>query len=99
MVADIEQQCQSNTIFASNTSSLPISQIAAQAQRPENVIGRHYFSPVEKMPLVEIIPHEGTSQETIARVVNFARKQGKTPIVVKDMAGFLRKPYFSALCK
>ena len=88
MVADIEQQCQSNTIFASNTSSLPISQIAAQAQRPENVIGLHYFSPVEKMPLVEIIPHEGTSQETIARVVNFARKQGKTPIVVKDMAGF-----------
>jgi 3-hydroxyacyl-CoA dehydrogenase/enoyl-CoA hydratase/3-hydroxybutyryl-CoA epimerase len=88
MVADVEQQCQANTIFASNTSSLPISQIAAQATRPENVIGLHYFSPVEKMPLVEIIPHEGTSQETIARVVNFARKQGKTPIVVKDMAGF-----------
>ena len=88
MVADIERECQDNTIFASNTSSLPISQIAAQAARPENVIGLHYFSPVEKMPLVEIIPHEGTSQETIARVVNFARKQGKTPIVVKDMAGF-----------
>ncbi|WP_254911148.1 fatty acid oxidation complex subunit alpha FadJ [Pseudoalteromonas sp. A601] len=88
MVADVEQQCQDNTIFASNTSSLPISQIAAEATRPENVIGLHYFSPVEKMPLVEIIPHEGTSQETIARVVNFARKQGKTPIVVKDMAGF-----------
>ena len=88
MVADVEQQCQENTIFASNTSSLPISQIAANATRPENVIGLHYFSPVEKMPLVEIIPHEGTSQETIARVVNFARKQGKTPIVVKDMAGF-----------
>jgi 3-hydroxyacyl-CoA dehydrogenase/enoyl-CoA hydratase/3-hydroxybutyryl-CoA epimerase len=88
MVADIERECQDNTIFASNTSSLPISKIAAQAARPENVIGLHYFSPVEKMPLVEIIPHEGTSQETIARVVNFARKQGKTPIVVKDMAGF-----------
>ncbi|MGS0536127.1 fatty acid oxidation complex subunit alpha FadJ [Pseudoalteromonas sp. SaAl2] len=88
MVADVERECQDNTIFASNTSSLPISQIAAQAARPENVIGLHYFSPVEKMPLVEIIPHEGTSQETIARVVNFARKQGKTPIVVKDMAGF-----------
>ena len=88
MVADVERECQDNTIFASNTSSLPISQIAAEATRPENVIGLHYFSPVEKMPLVEIIPHEGTSKETIARVVNFARKQGKTPIVVKDMAGF-----------
>ena len=88
MVSDVEQQCQENTIFASNTSSLPISQIAEKAQRPENVIGLHYFSPVEKMPLVEVIPHKGTSQETIARVVNFARKQGKTPIVVKDKAGF-----------
>ncbi|WP_404339044.1 fatty acid oxidation complex subunit alpha FadJ [Pseudoalteromonas mariniglutinosa] len=88
MVADIERECQTNTIFASNTSSLPIAQIAAQAARPENVIGLHYFSPVEKMPLVEIIPHQGTSEQTIARVVNFARKQGKTPIVVKDMAGF-----------
>ena len=89
MVADVERECQDNTIFASNTSSLPIAQIAADAARPENVIGLHYFSPVEKMPLVEIIPHEGTSEETIARVVNFARKQGKTPIVVKDMAGFM----------
>ena len=88
MVADVERECQDNTIFASNTSSLPIAQIAADAARPENVIGLHYFSPVEKMPLVEIIPHAGTSEETIARVVNFARKQGKTPIVVKDMAGF-----------
>ncbi len=88
MVADIERECQQSTIFASNTSSLPISQIAAQAQRPENVIGLHYFSPVEKMPLVEIIPHAGTAKETIERVVNFARKQGKTPIVVKDTAGF-----------
>ncbi len=88
MVADIETQCNDNTIFASNTSSLPIAQIASDAARPENVIGLHYFSPVEKMPLVEIIPHQGTSETTIAKVVNFARKQGKTPIVVKDKAGF-----------
>ncbi|WP_372766936.1 fatty acid oxidation complex subunit alpha FadJ [Pseudoalteromonas sp.] len=88
MVADIEANCNENTIFASNTSSLPIGQIAENAARPENVIGLHYFSPVEKMPLVEIIPHEKTAKETIARVVNFARKQGKTPIVVKDKAGF-----------
>ncbi|WMO16344.1 fatty acid oxidation complex subunit alpha FadJ [Pseudoalteromonas piscicida] len=88
MVADIERECSESTIFASNTSSLPIGQIAAKATRPENVIGLHYFSPVEKMPLVEIIPHETTSDEVIARTVAFARKQGKTPIVVKDKAGF-----------
>jgi 3-hydroxyacyl-CoA dehydrogenase/enoyl-CoA hydratase/3-hydroxybutyryl-CoA epimerase len=88
MVKDIERECGEHTIFASNTSSLPISQIAAAAARPENVIGLHYFSPVEKMPLVEVIAHEKTSPETIATTVAFARKQGKTPIVVKDGAGF-----------
>lgn len=88
MVADIEQHCSEKTIFASNTSSLPIKQIAAKAKRPENVIGLHYFSPVDKMPLVEVIAHDGTSAQTIASTVAFARKQGKTPIVVKDGAGF-----------
>ncbi|MGL5400312.1 MAG: 3-hydroxyacyl-CoA dehydrogenase NAD-binding domain-containing protein, partial [Plesiomonas shigelloides] len=88
MVADVEQHCRVDTVFASNTSSLPIGQIAAQAQRPENVIGLHYFSPVDKMPLVEVIPHAGTSAQTIATTVEFARKQGKTPIVVADQAGF-----------
>ncbi|HEY0924596.1 fatty acid oxidation complex subunit alpha FadJ [Rheinheimera pacifica] len=88
MVADIEQHCADSTIFASNTSSLPIGQIAAKAARPENVIGLHYFSPVDKMPLVEVIAHETTSAQTIATTVAFARKQGKTPIVVKDGAGF-----------
>jgi 3-hydroxyacyl-CoA dehydrogenase/enoyl-CoA hydratase/3-hydroxybutyryl-CoA epimerase len=88
MVADIEENAKDSTIFATNTSSLPIHQIAEKAARPENVVGLHYFSPVEKMPLVEVIPHEGTSAETISTVVEFARKQGKTPIVVKDCAGF-----------
>ncbi|RLV60352.1 fatty acid oxidation complex subunit alpha FadJ [Parashewanella curva] len=88
MVKDIERECNENTIFASNTSSLPIGQIAEAAERPENVIGLHYFSPVEKMPLVEVIAHEKTSQQTIDTTVAFARKQGKTPIVVKDGAGF-----------
>jgi 3-hydroxyacyl-CoA dehydrogenase/enoyl-CoA hydratase/3-hydroxybutyryl-CoA epimerase len=88
MVADIEQHCSEHTVFASNTSSLPIGQIAAKAARPENVIGLHYFSPVDKMPLVEVIAHDKTSPETIATTVAFARKQGKTPIVVKDGAGF-----------
>lgn len=88
MVADIEQHAKPETIFATNTSSLPITQIAAKAQRPENVIGLHYFSPVDKMPLAEIITHEGTSDQTIATTVALAKKQGKTPIVVKDGAGF-----------
>lgn len=88
MVADIEENCKESTIFASNTSSLPIHKIAAEAARPENVIGLHYFSPVDKMPLVEVIATEKTSDETISTTVEFARRQGKTPIVVKDEAGF-----------
>ena len=88
MVADIEANAKPETIFATNTSSLPIHKIAEKAQRPENVVGLHYFSPAEKMPLVEVIPHETTSEETISTVVALAKKQGKTPIVVKDTAGF-----------
>ncbi|ALP41859.1 fatty acid oxidation complex subunit alpha FadJ [Aeromonas schubertii] len=88
MVADVEREAQGHAIFASNTSSLPIGQIAAQAARPELVVGLHYFSPVDKMPLAEIIPHAGTSAETVATTLAFARAQGKTPIVVKDEAGF-----------
>ncbi|HBL4690554.1 fatty acid oxidation complex subunit alpha FadJ [Citrobacter sedlakii] len=88
MVAEVEQNCASHTIFASNTSSLPISDIAAHAARPGQVIGLHFFSPVEKMPLVEVIPHAATSEQTIATTVKLAKKQGKTPIVVRDKAGF-----------
>ena len=88
MVSDVEQNCKESVIFASNTSSLPIGQIAANAARPENVIGLHYFSPVDKMPLAEIIAHDKTSDETISTTVAYAKRQGKTPIVVKDKAGF-----------
>jgi len=88
MVADVENHCQQSTIFASNTSSIPITQIAAKAERPKNVIGLHYFSPVDKMPLAEVIAHEKTSDQTISTTVEFAKKQGKTPVVVKDGAGF-----------
>jgi len=88
MVAEVEQFCAPHTIFASNTSSLPIGDIAAHAARPEQVIGLHFFSPVEKMPLVEVIPHAGTSPQTVATVVKLAKKLGKTPVVVADKAGF-----------
>jgi 3-hydroxyacyl-CoA dehydrogenase/enoyl-CoA hydratase/3-hydroxybutyryl-CoA epimerase len=88
MVQDVEEHCKAETIFASNTSSIPITQIAARAKRPENVIGLHYFSPVDKMPLAEVIAHQKTSDSTISATVEFAKRQGKTPIVVKDGAGF-----------
>ncbi|MEM0910105.1 MAG: fatty acid oxidation complex subunit alpha FadJ [Pseudomonadota bacterium] len=99
MVADVEQRCNDDTIFASNTSSIPIADIASKAKRPENVIGLHYFSPVDKMPLAEVIPHGKTSNQVISDTVAFAKKQGKTPIVVKDGAGFyvnrILAPYMS----
>lgn len=88
MVAEVEASATKQTIFASNTSSLPIGEIASGARRPENIIGLHFFSPVEKMPLVEVIPHAFTSPETIATTVALAKKQGKMPLVVADKAGF-----------
>ncbi len=88
MVADIESNCNESTIFATNTSSIPIHKIAAKAARPGQVIGLHYFSPVDKMPLAEVIVTDKTSDETISTTVEYARRQGKTPIVVQDGAGF-----------
>ncbi len=88
MVGEVEANLKPGTIFATNTSSLPIHQIAEGAKHPETLVGLHYFSPVDKMPLVEVIPHAGTSEETVSTVVKLAKKQGKTPIVVADKAGF-----------
>ncbi|AOE49321.1 fatty acid oxidation complex subunit alpha FadJ [Kangiella sediminilitoris] len=88
MVKDVEQNCSDHTIFATNTSSIPITTIAEAAKRPEQVVGLHYFSPVEKMPLVEIIATDKTADWVIATCVELAKQQGKTPIVVNDGAGF-----------
>jgi len=88
MVRDVEALCGEHTIFASNTSSIPIARIAEAAGRPQNVIGMHYFSPVDKMPLLEVIATERTSPEVIATTVAMGKRQGKTVIVVKDGAGF-----------
>jgi 3-hydroxyacyl-CoA dehydrogenase/enoyl-CoA hydratase/3-hydroxybutyryl-CoA epimerase len=79
----------SHTILASNTSSLPITQIAEGCKDPERVIGLHFFNPVHRMPLVEIIRGAHTSDQTVERVAAFARHLGKTPILVGDKTGFL----------
>lgn len=88
VLAEVEHHASKNTIFASNTSSLPISQIAAFARRPEQVIGMHYFSPAQKMPLLELVTTELTRPLVIASAVEFGKRQGKTVIVVRDGAGF-----------
>ncbi len=77
-----------DAVFASNTSTIPITGLAEASGRPEHFIGLHFFSPVEKMPLVEIIVGKKTSQETLARAMDFVQKIRKTPIVVNDSRGF-----------
>jgi 3-hydroxyacyl-CoA dehydrogenase/enoyl-CoA hydratase/3-hydroxybutyryl-CoA epimerase len=75
-------------LFASNTSSIPIARIAEASRRPESVLGMHYFSPVQKMPLLEVIVTPRTSKEATATAVALGKKQGKTVIVVNDGPGF-----------
>ena len=88
IVADCEAASSPDTIFASNTSALPISHVAEKAARPENVIGMHYFSPVPKMPLLEIIKTPKTADWVTATCFELGIRQGKTCIVVNDGPGF-----------
>jgi 3-hydroxyacyl-CoA dehydrogenase/enoyl-CoA hydratase/3-hydroxybutyryl-CoA epimerase len=88
VLAEVEHVAQGDTIFATNTSTIPIRQIAAHAQRPERILGMHFFSPVEKMPLLEVIPTLATSPDTVVTAVRFGRRMGKTVIVVADRPGF-----------
>ncbi len=83
-----------NGVWGSNTSALPITRLAEASSKPENFIGIHFFSPVDKMPLVEIICGEKTSDETLARAFDYSRQIRKTPIVINDSLGFFTSRTF-----
>ena len=89
VLAEWEKIVPATAIFASNTSTLPITDIAANAAHPERVVGMHFFNPVYKMPLVEVIYGKKTDPEVTATIFDLAKKMGKTPVVVKDSPGFL----------
>ena len=97
VIRETEAAAPENLIFASNTSAIPIAQLAAASRRPENVVGMHFFSPVHKMPLVEVIRHPGTSEEAVATTVELGRKMGKTVIVVGDGPGFFTSRVLGAM--
>lgn len=86
--AELEEVVAPDALLGSNTSSLPITELADGVRRAEDFIGIHFFSPVDKMPLVEIIAGEKTSDEAIARVIDYTKAINKTPIVVGDSRGF-----------
>ncbi len=88
VLAEAEAVIADDAVFASNTSALPIREIAAKAKRPERVVGMHYFSPVPKMPLLEVVVPEGAAPRAVATARAFGVAQGKTVIVVKDGPGF-----------
>lgn len=87
--AEIARQCAPDTILATNTSSLSVAAIAAELPNPERVVGLHFFNPVKKMPLVEIVRGPATSARVVAEVAALALRLGKTPVVTADCAGFL----------
>jgi len=97
ILADVEKRCKKSTIFATNTSSLPLEHITANAAHPQNVVGMHYFSPVPKMPLLELIVTDKTSKKARQMATNVGIKQGKTVVVVKDGPGFYTTRVLSAL--
>lgn len=97
VIAELEAALPSDTVIASNTSALPIAEIAAGAKHPERIVGMHFFSPVHRMPLVEVVCPPGASADAVATVVALASAMGKTPIVVGDGPGFYTTRVISAL--
>ena len=96
--AALDRICKPDAVLATNTSALPITQIAAVTQRPESVVGTHFFSPVPMMKLCELVRGRKTSDETLARARAFAEDVGKTCVVVnRDVAGFVTTRLIAAL--
>jgi len=99
VLAEVETHLDDDAILTSNTSTISIDLLAQSVKRPENFCGMHFFNPVNKMPLVEVIRGKDTSNETVAAVVAYAAKMGKSPIVVNDCPGFYINrvlfPYFA----
>jgi len=89
VLAELEDHISKDAIIASNTSALSITEMQKDLKHPERFVGMHFFNPVNMMPLVEVIPGEKTSQETVAKMVAIVKKLGKTPVVVGDGAGFV----------
>ncbi|WP_409296125.1 3-hydroxybutyryl-CoA dehydrogenase [Peribacillus sp. SCS-26] len=89
LFSELDRICSEHTILATNTSSLPITEIAAATERPEKVIGMHFMNPVPVMKLVEIIKGLATAEEVYAAVEDMARKLGKVPVEVNDFPGFV----------
>ncbi|MFP3940444.1 MAG: 3-hydroxyacyl-CoA dehydrogenase NAD-binding domain-containing protein [Thermoanaerobaculia bacterium] len=87
--AEVAGHVRDDTVLATNTSALPIDQIAAKTPHPERVLGMHFFNPVDKMPLVEVVVGERSAPWAVATIFELARRLGKTPVVVKDSPGFL----------
>jgi len=103
VLAELESLVSDDTIIATNTSTISVDELATVLKRPENFCGMHFFNPVPVMPLVEVIRGASSSDETIATTVAYAKKMGKTPIVVNNCPGFLVNrilfPYFGAFSK
>jgi 3-hydroxyacyl-CoA dehydrogenase/enoyl-CoA hydratase/3-hydroxybutyryl-CoA epimerase/enoyl-CoA isomerase len=99
VLLELEGQVKADAILASNTSTISITRLAEGLQRPENFVGMHFFNPVPKMPLVEIIRGAKSSERAVATTVGYALAMGKTPIIVNDCPGFLVNrvlfPYFA----
>ncbi|MBU0902522.1 MAG: fatty acid oxidation complex subunit alpha FadB [Gammaproteobacteria bacterium] len=103
VLAEVEGVVREDAILASNTSTISISLLAKALKRPENFVGMHFFNPVHMMPLVEVIRGEKSSDVAVATTVAYAKKMGKTPVVVNDCPGFLVNrvlfPYFGGFAK
>ncbi len=89
VIAETAKNCSANCIIATNTSSLSVTEMSQGHPNPANFVGMHFFNPVDKMPLVEVIRGEKTSDLATATIFELAKKMGKTPVVVKDGPGFL----------